>query len=138
RVADAERLANINKAKHHIIIYAWPKDNAEATIIEVQGGFKWPHFVLTTTILSQADLLAPEDVIAHFKLYNTSIHTWSNVQVGHIIMLKAGDHIFLKGHDVTHCLDFDHLLTIGQHRIPHFSNNLPHEHAHVQQVLKER
>jgi hypothetical protein len=94
--------------------------------------------VLTTAILSQADLLAPEDTIARFKLYNTSIHTWSKVQVGHVITLKAGDHIFLKGHDIAHCLDFDCLLTIGQHCVPHFSNNLPYERAHVRQVLKER
>jgi hypothetical protein len=25
RAADAERLANIDKARHHVVIYAWPK-----------------------------------------------------------------------------------------------------------------
>lgn len=58
RAADTEQLANIDKAKHHIVIYACPKvhfgvrgargffllimfqqDKIEATVVEVQGGF---------------------------------------------------------------------------------------------------
>lgn len=154
RAADTERLANIDKAKHHVVIYAWPKvrsrvregffllimfqqDNVEATVVEVQGGFKWPHFALTPSVLSQAELSNPDETMSYFKLYNTSIHTWSKVQVGHVITLKAGDHIFLKGRNVTHCPDFDRLFT-GQLRAPHFSNNLQHERAHVRHAMKER
>ena len=154
RAADIERLANIDKAKHHVVIYAWPKvcsricegfflviifhqNNIEATVVEVQGGFKWPHFALTPSVLSQAELSNQDEATPYFKLYNTSIHTWSKVQVGHVITLKAGEHIFLKGYDVTHCEGFDHLFT-AQLRPPHFSNNLPRERAHVRHTLKER
>ena len=154
RAADTERLANIDKAKHHVVIYAWPKvcsgvrcvfsilivfqqDNTEATVVEIQGGFKWPHFALTPSVLLQAELSNQDEVTSCFKLYNTSIRTWSKVQAGHVITLKAGDHIFLKGHNVTHCPDFDRLF-MGQLRTPHFSNNLQHECAHVRRALKER
>jgi hypothetical protein len=91
----------------------------------------------TPSVLSQAELSNQNETTSYFKLYNTSIHTWSKVQLGHVITLKAGDHIFLKGHNVTHCPDFDRLFR-GQLRAPHFSNNLQHERAHVRQAMKER
>ena len=48
-------------------------------MFEVQGGFKWPHFVLTAAILSEVDLLFGDETEARFKLYNTVIHTWTKV-----------------------------------------------------------
>lgn len=58
--------------------------------------------------------------------------------MGHIVSLKAGEHIFLKGYDVTRCQDFDHLLSASQQRDLHFFKNLPHERAQVRQALKEK
>jgi len=69
---NAEHLANIEKAKTQVIIYAWPKvchsimcifnmgltslhqDGAEAMVFEVQGGFTWLLFTLTLPILSES------------------------------------------------------------------------------------
>lgn len=107
-------------------------------MFEVQGGFKWPHFVLTAAILSEVDLLLGDEKEARFKIYNTAIHTWTKVRIGHVITLKDGDHIFLKGHDVVSCQDFDRLLSVSQDRKPHFLKNLPRERAHIRQALKEK
>jgi len=85
RAVDAERLANIEKAKNHVIIYAWPKDDVEPTVFEVQGGFKSPLFPLTPSVLCDADLMLPGQEHARFKKYNPSIHTWSKVPVGHVM-----------------------------------------------------
>ncbi|KAF8239823.1 hypothetical protein L208DRAFT_1235938, partial [Tricholoma matsutake] len=129
---NAEHLANIEKVKHQVIIYAWPKDNVKAIVFEVQGGFTWPLFTLTAAILSEAGLLVPgmaEET--RVKKYNTYVSTWSQVPVSHIITLKPGDHIFLKGRNVTNCLNFDTLHSESQDCKPHFSNNLQQEHAHV-------
>ncbi|KAF8219075.1 hypothetical protein L208DRAFT_1343723, partial [Tricholoma matsutake] len=129
---NAERLVNIEKAKHHMIIYAWPKYNVEAIVFEVQGGFTWPLFTLTAAILSEAGLLVPgmaEET--RVKKYNTYVNTWSQMPVTHIITLKPSNHIFLKGHDVTDCLNFVMLHSESQDCKPHFSNNLQQECAHV-------
>ena len=107
-------------------------------MFEVQGGFKWPLFPLTPAILHDTDLMLPGEQQARFKRYNPSIHTWSKVLVGHIITLKAGEHIFLKGYDVNNCQDFDRLLSASQESEPHFFKNLSHEHAYVRRTLKEK
>lgn len=100
-------------------------------MFEVQGGFKWPHFVLMAVILSEVDLLLGDEKEARFKIYNTAIHTWTKVQIGHVITLKDGDHIFLKGCDVVLCQDFDCVLSGSQECKLHFFKHLPCEHAHI-------
>lgn len=94
-------------------------------MFEVQGGFKWPYFVLTAAILLEADLSFDDQTEARFKIYNMAIHTWTKIPIGYIVTLKHGDHIFLKGHDVVRCKNFDCLLSGNQERRPHFLNNLP-------------
>ncbi|KAF8219139.1 hypothetical protein L208DRAFT_1216358, partial [Tricholoma matsutake] len=138
QAVDVECLANVEKAKNHVIIYAWPKDGVKATVFKVQGGFKWPLFPLTHAILHDADLMLPSKEHVRFKRYNPSIHTWSKIPVGHIINLKTSEHIFLKGYDVDSCRDFDCLLSASQQCGPHFSKNLPHKCTHVQRALKEK
>jgi hypothetical protein len=82
--------------------------------------------------------MLPGEPQARFKKYNPSIHTWSKVLVGHIVTLKAGEHIFLKGYDVNNCRDFNCLLSASQESAPHFFKNLSHERAYVQRTLKEK
>ena len=107
-------------------------------MFEVQGGFKWPLFLLTPAILCDTDLMLPGEKQARFKKYNPSIHTWSKVLVGHIFTLKAGKDIFLKGYDVNNCQDFDRLLSASQQCEPHFVKNLSHECTYVRRALKEK
>jgi hypothetical protein len=72
------------------------------------------------------------------KKYNAQIRTWALVPVGHVITLKPGDHVFLKGCNVTYCHDFDTLFSGSQNSKPHFSDNLRQERTHVREALKER
>ncbi|KAF8230767.1 hypothetical protein L208DRAFT_1280254, partial [Tricholoma matsutake] len=49
------------------------QDNQDVMIFEAQGGFKWPHFVLSAEVLGKVDLLVgPEDDV-HVDMYNPSI-----------------------------------------------------------------
>jgi hypothetical protein len=109
-------------------------------VLEVQGGFKWPHFDLSAAILSEVGIRHQDEQEVKFRLYNTTIRTWTTVRIGHVITLRDGDHIFLKRPDVIHCLNFDDLLFGSQGRKPHwhFSKNLPHDRAYVRQALKAK
>ena len=91
RAADAERLANIEKAKHSVMVYGWARvslsfllllatfkillsqDDKDATIFEAQGGFKWPHFVLSAEVLGEVDLLVGAEDEVRVDMYNVSI-----------------------------------------------------------------
>ncbi|EDR02011.1 uncharacterized protein LACBIDRAFT_310190 [Laccaria bicolor S238N-H82] len=141
RAEDAERLSHIKKAKNHVIGYGWATDHFEPTISEFQGGFVWPHFITTTDVLSDLDI--PLDVnpsSTHIKLYHHQVHTWTKVSVGHVVTPKDGDRIFLKALGISHCLNFDDLLTksLSQGGSIHIRNNLAGEHAFVRQQLKSR
>ena len=81
-------------------------------------------------ILSKVGLYNQDEQEVNFRLYNTSIHTWTSIQIGHIITLRDGNHIFLNHTNVIHCLDFDNLLSCSQGRNPHFSRNLTHDHVY--------
>ena len=94
-------------------------------MFEVWGGFKWLLFPLTSAVLCDVDLMLPGKDHALFKKYNPSIHTWSKIPVGHIVTLKANEHIFLKGYDVMSCRDFDRLLSASQQHEHHFFKNFP-------------
>ncbi|KAF8229119.1 hypothetical protein L208DRAFT_1288116, partial [Tricholoma matsutake] len=131
QAADAEHIANIEKSKSHVIIYMWQKEIDEATVLEVQGGFKWLHFVLGAEILSKVGLRHQDEQEVKFRLYNTTIHTWTTVQIGYVITLRDGDQIFLKWANIINCLDFDDLLSGSQGHKPHFLKNLPHDCTYV-------
>ncbi|KAF8232274.1 hypothetical protein L208DRAFT_1195857, partial [Tricholoma matsutake] len=120
-------LANTEKTKHQVIVYGWAQDGKELTVFEVQGGFLWPNFVFTAAVLSEVDLLVGLEPEAHVNVLLSS----------HVIPLKDGDCIFLKGLHITDCHGFDHLRSDSQQCSPHFSKNLPWEHTHVQKALKE-
>ncbi|KAF8799393.1 hypothetical protein BYT27DRAFT_6862923 [Phlegmacium glaucopus] len=138
RAADAKQLANIEKAKHSVIVYGWARDDQDATIFEVQGGFKWPHFVLSAEVLGKVDLLVgPEDDV-RIDLYNVSIGRWTKVQVGQVVLMKDRDHVFVRGTNIRICLNFDELLSESKSLHLHFLDNLPQERSFVRQALKER
>lgn len=104
----------------------------------MQGGFKWPHFVLSAEVLGEVDLLIGAEDNVRVDMYNVSIGRWTKVWVGQVILMKDRDHIFVKGINVATCLNFDTLLAESKYLRPHFLDNLPHERAYVCQALKER
>jgi hypothetical protein len=106
-------------------------------VSEIQGGFKWPHFVITADVLSEVNLLIGPEVEARVNLYKNTLGTWAKVRIGHIITLKEGDRVFLKGLDVSTCTNFDRLLSLSNRQVPNFMNNLRQERAFVQQALQK-
>ncbi|KAF8219142.1 hypothetical protein L208DRAFT_1342984 [Tricholoma matsutake] len=121
--ADAEHIANIKKAKSHIIIYAWQEGKVSPSFAVV-----FPHFVLGAEILSGVGLCHQDEQEVKFRLYNMTICTWTTVWIGHVITLRDGDQIFLKWANVIDCLNFDDLLSGSQGHKPHFSS---HDHTYV-------
>ena len=115
------------------ILTIGPQDGVEPMVFEVQG-IQWLHFVLMTDLLGKVDLLgqaqAEVDNVC-VKLFNTSIHTWTKVPIGHVITLQHGDCIFLKALDVSECVSFDALLAGSKHTDPHISKNLPRERTFI-------
>ena len=93
--------------------------------------------MLSANVLAEVDLLKGSVPEARVNLYNTTIGTWTKVQVGHVITLKDRDHVFLKGLQVSDCPGFDNLLSDSQSRRPHFMNNLPQERAFVRKELRD-
>ncbi|KAF8229680.1 hypothetical protein L208DRAFT_1156802, partial [Tricholoma matsutake] len=130
-------LVNIEKAKHSVMVYGWAKDDQDATIFEVQGGFKWPHFVLSAEVLGEVDLMVGAEDDVCIDMYNVSIGRWMKVWVGQVVLMKDRDHVFMKGVNVATCLEFDKLLAESKCLHPHFLDNLPQEWAFVRQALKE-
>ncbi|KAF8057808.1 hypothetical protein FPV67DRAFT_1401177, partial [Lyophyllum atratum] len=134
RAADAERLANIQRAKDHVIGYGWAKSGEAPTVFEFQGGFKYPHFVFTPESLADLDLSSADDVPQYFHLYNPVICTWTKAKLGHVVTLKEpGDRIFVKGLNVSDCVDFDTLLANSSKKNGgfHMRHHLTQERAHV-------
>jgi hypothetical protein len=93
-------------------------------VSEIQGGFKWPHFVITADVLSEVNLLIGPEVEARVNLYKNTLGTWAKVRIGHVITLKEGDRVFLKGLDVSTCANFDRLLSLSNRQVLNFMNNL--------------
>ena len=63
------------------------QDGKQPTILEAQGHFKWPHFILTEDVLDEVDLLGHAGDNTCVQLFNTTIWTWTKVCVGHVITL---------------------------------------------------
>ncbi|KAF8232729.1 hypothetical protein L208DRAFT_1270644 [Tricholoma matsutake] len=112
------------KARHNVVVYGWAKVCATNTSSDGQGSFKWPHFVITANVLSEVNLLISPEVEVHVNLHKNTLSTWVKVCIGHVITLKEGDHVFLKGLDISTCANFNHLLSLSNCQVPNFINNL--------------
>jgi hypothetical protein len=94
--------------------------------------------VLSAEVLGEVNLLVGAEDDVRVDMYNVSIGRWTKVRVGQVVLMKDRDNIFVKGVNVTTCLEFDKLLTESKYLRPHFLDNLPQERAYVRQALKER
>jgi hypothetical protein len=93
--------------------------------------------VITADVLSEVNLLIGPEVEARVNLYKNTLGTWAKVRIGHVITLKEGDRVFLKGLDVSTCANFDRLLSLSNRQVPNFMNNLRQERAFVRQALQK-
>ncbi|KAG6913767.1 hypothetical protein DXG01_004445 [Tephrocybe rancida] len=110
READEVWLASIERAKNHVIVYAWSKDNEDLTIFEVQGGFTHPRFVITAGVLVDGNLVDFADGSTRIMVWNPTIGSWTRIPVNHVVTLKAGERLFLKNVGVMLCNKFDELV----------------------------
>jgi hypothetical protein len=111
RKAEAERLDAIAKAKHRVVAYSWIHNSEEPTVFTFQGGFTWPHFVVTLEVLLDLDLVSEEvDDISRLRIliYDFSLRSWSKFKLPYVVTLKEEQRcIFFKGVKVMECLNFD-------------------------------
>ena len=111
RKADATRLATAEHSRNQVIAYGWRSDGTEPTVFAVQGTFKWPHFVVDTSVLFELDLMLPSDdpFTTRVKLYQPAYRTWAKIKPGYVITLTEGACVYLKGIQVEDCTNFDAL-----------------------------
>lgn len=132
---NSSRLENINKAKHTVVVFAWVQDDSEPVIVEYQDGFTWPHFLVSRPII---DDLGFENHTTSLKLFRPSFGRWSRIQENHVVSVDSNNHVFLKGTDVTRCLEFDeHLKQSTQQHVLPFHRNLPAERAAVRRESRD-
>jgi hypothetical protein len=65
----------------------------EPTVVEIQDGFTWPHFIIGRSALNDLDF---ESDVSSIQLYRTSLGAWTRVKEGHIIPVEENDRVFLK------------------------------------------
>lgn len=140
RRADAARLATLECSKNQVITYGWQSNGAEPTVFAVQGTFKWPHFIVDTSILQELDLMLPSDdpSTVRIKLYQPAYRTWVKIKPGYVITLTEGACIYLKGSQVEDCAHFDALrnATSKAHDPPNIRKNLCQERTYMQHARK--
>lgn len=94
--------------------------------------------MLSAEVLGEVDLLVGAENDVRVDMYNVSIGRWTKVRVGQVILMKDRDHVFVKGINVTTCLNFDMLLNESKSLCLHFLDNLPQEWDYVRRALKEK
>ncbi|KAF8485259.1 hypothetical protein DFH94DRAFT_623755, partial [Russula ochroleuca] len=140
RKADAARLATLEHSRNQVIAYGWHSNSTKLTVFAVQGTFKWPHFVVDTSILLELDLMLPSDdpSTTHIKLYQSAYRTWVKIKPGYVITLTEGACVYLKGKQVEDCTNFDALQNAASkaHNTPNICKNPHRERSHVQHACK--
>lgn len=140
RRADSARLATLEHSRNQVITYGWQRDGVEPTVFAVQGTFKWPHFVVDTSILLELDLMLPSDdpSTVRIKLYQPAYRTWVKIKPGYVVTLTEGACVYLKGIQVEDCAQFDTLrsATPEVQGPPNIHKNLHQERTYVQHARK--
>src|SRR6202042_1558377 len=92
-------------------------------------------FKLTDSVLIDAGF---EPGTLLLLLRNPRFGTFAHVKVGHVITVKEGDHIFLKGLNILNCAMFDEqcetLSSRGAQPL-HLRHNLPGERGYVRHSI---
>lgn len=94
----------------------WPlfityQDDTNPTVIEIQEGFTWPHFVLDDKVLTLVGLTATS-VDEQFNIFCTSLGIWTVISRGHVLEVAENNQVFIKSLSVLDCKD------LVQHTLP--------------------
>jgi hypothetical protein len=66
RRSDASRLADMNRSKHTVIVYAWTQNDQPPNVFEYQDGFEWPFFPINHRVLTDLEF-TPDGQVADVK-----------------------------------------------------------------------
>jgi hypothetical protein len=136
RKLDSQLQAHAKNTKERVSVYAWTSDDTPAVIHIVQSGFVWPYFSLSSALLSSLGL-AEASANGHLRLYDeTDFMDWVAIEVGHMVEVQEGQHIFLKDQSIHKCIGFQQHLDAIRSSKPHLRFNLPGERAYVREMLK--
>ncbi|KAG2118495.1 hypothetical protein BD769DRAFT_1672139 [Suillus cothurnatus] len=132
----ADEIEAQNRARYHIVVYAWVKDGSQPNVFEFQSGtsmFHWPHLSLSDEVLSIMGLAATNVI----HIWNHSRCEWQGVQPGYLIIVVEGQPILLKNTSVTDCIDLDSCIWCANDSPPNIRTHLAAECAAVHLDLRK-
>lgn len=101
--------------------------------MSIQDGFSWPHFTVSQKLLEELDLEG------RISLYSPTLLTWTQVKLGHVIVVHERSRIFLKSSKLRDLVDFEeHRNTAFDTQPLHFRSNLARERSSVRSQLHAR
>ncbi|KAF4574427.1 hypothetical protein EYR40_005849 [Pleurotus pulmonarius] len=131
RQSESERLDSLQRVKRDITVYAWNEDGNPPVIMSIQDGFSWPHFIVSQKLLEELDLKG------RISLYSPTLLTWTQVKVGHVIVVHERSRVFLKSSKLRDLVDFEeHRNTAFDTQPLHFRLNLARERSSVRSQLR--
>jgi hypothetical protein len=149
RATDEQRLDGVKKVKHTVTVCAWlsvrlhspffyrpfifsPKENDGPEESVQQGGFVWPKFCLSPSVLTDAGFHNTNEN-TWYQIYNRSRRSWQRVKVNHFLSVDTSTEILIKAIDVKICPRLEEYITTSMKAAdtPHFRTNLSGERASV-------
>lgn len=110
RIVEEQRLAAIKKVKHTVTVCAWLSDDDGPEEFIHQGGFVWPNFCISTSILAAAGFQT-SDENAWYHLYNRSRRSWQRFKANHVITVDSTTEVLIKDVNVKTCARLNDYLT---------------------------
>lgn len=138
RDLEAERREKAQKAKHRIAVYVWNTEDTPHKVKFVQD-FTWPYFSISSTLIANIGFSEATER-GDLQIYDeVDIADWVGVDIGYVIEVCEGQHIFLKDAALQKCPGFQQCLDVRPSSItPHLHLRLPHERSYVREMLKAK
>ncbi|EDR00179.1 uncharacterized protein LACBIDRAFT_334423 [Laccaria bicolor S238N-H82] len=102
RVVEEQRLAAIKKVKHTVTVCTWLSDDDGPEEFIHQGGFVWPNFCISTSLLAAAGFQTSNED-AWYHLYNRSRCSWQRFKANHVIAVDMTTEVLIKDVNVKTC-----------------------------------
>ena len=125
---DAKHIASAKQAVQKVTVHAWRPHITEHESSQIQKGFMWPFFKLSSAVLSLVGLQQSVES-GTLQMYDELEGYWLTVGMDHVIEVHEGQCVFLRDCSVHKCEQFNKLFKQVSH--PHLHNNLPQERAYV-------
>lgn len=130
---DAERIASAKQAAQKVTVHAWVPNATEPESRQIQKGFIWPFFKLSTEILTLLELQHTVES-GSLQVYDEVDGYWVTIDIDHVMEVREGQCVYLRDRSVKVCQGFDDLFKPISY--PHLRNNLAQERAYVRNAWK--